>query len=71
MTDPTTASLERVDEAHAETESQVRWLTADEQVSWRAYRTATAMLSDVLAHELEEDCGLSIHEYEVLVRLSE
>ena len=49
----------------------VRWLTADEQVFWRAYRTATAMLSDVIAHELENDSGFSIDEYEVLVRLSE
>lgn len=49
----------------------VRWLTADEQISWRAFRTATAMLNDVLAHELDQQSGLSIHEYEVLVRLSE
>jgi len=49
----------------------VRWLTADEQRAWRAYRDGTARLLDVLAHELEEDSGLSLGEYEVLVRLSE
>jgi len=49
----------------------VRWLTADEQRAWRAYRDGTARLLDVLAHELEQDSGLSLGEYEVLVRLSE
>jgi DNA-binding MarR family transcriptional regulator len=52
-------------------EREVRWLTPDEQVAWRAFRVGTAMLSDVLQHELESQSGLSMHEYEVLVRLSE
>jgi DNA-binding MarR family transcriptional regulator len=51
--------------------TQVRWLTDDEQQSWRSLRVGSAMLNDVLAHELEAQSGLSIHEYEVLVRLSE
>lgn len=66
-TDPTGDAAGGADSA----EPPVRWLTADEQVSWRSFRTATAMLSDVLAHELDQQSGLSIHEYEVLVRLSE
>lgn len=49
----------------------VRWLTADEQRAWRAWRDGTARLLDVLAHDLEQDTGLSLGEYEVLVRLSE
>ncbi len=49
----------------------VRWLSADEQRAWRAWRDGTARLLDVLAHELEQDSGLSLGEYEVLVRLSE
>ncbi|MEN1975501.1 MarR family winged helix-turn-helix transcriptional regulator [Cellulomonas olei] len=49
----------------------VRWLSADEQQAWRAYRDGTARLMDVLAHDLEEQTGLSLGEYEVLVRLSE
>ncbi|GEL96367.1 MarR family winged helix-turn-helix transcriptional regulator [Cellulomonas composti] len=53
------------------TSTEVRWLTADEQRAWRSFRDGTARLSDVLAHELESTCGLSVHEYEVLVRLSE
>ncbi len=70
MTDPTT--VERAPDApDTPPQAPVRWLSADEQLSWRAFRTATAMLSDVLAHELEKDSGLSVHEYEVLVRLSE
>jgi DNA-binding MarR family transcriptional regulator len=55
----------------ADTTTEVRWLTADEQRAWRAYRDGTARLLDVLAHELEQDSGLSLGEYEVLVRLSE
>lgn len=49
----------------------VRWLSADEQRAWRAYRDGTARLLDILAHDLEESSGLSLGEYEVLVRLSE
>lgn len=52
-------------------EDDVRWLSADEQRAWRAYRDGTARLLDVLAHELEQTSGLSLGEYEVLVRLSE
>ncbi|VTR78161.1 MULTISPECIES: MarR family winged helix-turn-helix transcriptional regulator [Cellulomonas] len=55
----------------ATTTEEVRWLSADEQRAWRAYRDGTARLLDVLAHELEQDSGLSLGEYEVLVRLSE
>jgi len=52
-------------------DDDVRWLTAEEQVSWRAYRNGVTLLFDALAHELEAETGLSVHEYEVLVRLSE
>jgi DNA-binding MarR family transcriptional regulator len=53
------------------TPETVQWLTAEQQVLWRAYREGTQRLADVLAHELEAQSGLSTHEYEVLVRLSE
>lgn len=49
----------------------VRWLTPEQQVAWRAYRDGTALLMDALGRELDEDAGLSLAEYEVLVRLSE
>lgn len=52
-------------------QEDVRWLTADEQRAWRAWRDGTARLLDVLAHDLEQATGLSLGEYEVLVRLSE
>ena len=48
-----------------------RWLTVDEQSAWRAYRDGTFLLLRALARELEAGTGLSLHEYEVLVRLSE
>jgi DNA-binding MarR family transcriptional regulator len=48
-----------------------RWLSVDEQRAWRAFRGGVTVLFDALAHELEERTGLSMHEYEVLVRLSE
>lgn len=53
------------------TQQQVHWLDEDQQRWWRAYRDGTARLLDVLGHELERDTGLSLGEYEVLVRLSE
>ncbi|WP_236121630.1 MarR family winged helix-turn-helix transcriptional regulator [Cellulomonas palmilytica] len=67
----TTAPTPSAPSTPAPVEDEVRWLTADEQLSWRSYRNGVAMLNDVLAHELEAETGLSIHEYEVLVRLSE
>ncbi|HEY0118092.1 MAG TPA: MarR family winged helix-turn-helix transcriptional regulator [Cellulomonas sp.] len=49
----------------------VRWLTAEQQRHWRTFRDATVMLLDVLGRDLDERSGLSLHEYEVMVRLSE
>lgn len=55
----------------ASTQEDVRWLTADQQKSWRAYLTGSALLAEALSRQLEADSGLSLSEYEVLVRLSE
>jgi len=49
----------------------VRWLSADEQQSWRSFRDGVTRLFAAIARDLEVDAGLSPHEYEVLVRLSE
>jgi DNA-binding MarR family transcriptional regulator len=49
----------------------VQWLTADEQRAWRAYVRAGTLLSVSLNRQLQADSGLSLPEYEVLVRLSE
>ncbi len=53
------------------TSGEVRWLTDDQQRDWRAFRDGTVLLLDVLGRDLEERSGLSLHEYEVMVRLSE
>ena len=49
----------------------VRWLTAEQQQHWRAFRDGTVLLLEALSRDLEECAGLSTHEYEVMVRLSE
>jgi len=48
-----------------------KWLTAEQQAYWRAYLTATALLQDRLSRELQEAHGISLSDYEILVRLSE
>lgn len=48
----------------------VRWLDADEQIAWRSYLEGVARLNDHLGRKLDE-VGLSLPEYEILVRLSE
>jgi DNA-binding MarR family transcriptional regulator len=47
-----------------------RWLTDDEQRAWRAY----IQLAQLLMRQLDRDLhpfGLSLHDYEILVELSE
>ncbi len=48
-----------------------RWLDADQQVAWRAYLDGTRMLFAELDRQLEADAGISLTDYELLVRLSE
>jgi DNA-binding MarR family transcriptional regulator len=50
--------------------SQPRWLTDEEQRAWRAY----IRLAQLLMRQLDRDLnpfGLSMHDYEILVELSE
>ena len=52
------------------TDGQPRWLSEDEQQAWRA----TVHLSQMLLRQLDRDLtafGLSGHDYEILVELSE
>jgi DNA-binding MarR family transcriptional regulator len=49
----------------------VRWLTEEEQRSWRAYLAASHLLMDQLGRELQRSHGLTHNDYEILVRLSE
>lgn len=49
----------------------VRWLTEEQQRHWRAFLLGSAQLTESLTRQLETDSGLSLSEYEILVRLSE
>jgi DNA-binding MarR family transcriptional regulator len=53
-----------------ETETATRWLTDDEQCTWRTHLE----VNKLLMHQLEKDLqpfGLTINDYEILVNLSE
>jgi DNA-binding MarR family transcriptional regulator len=49
----------------------VRWLDHDQQGCWRAFAVGVTLLLDRLDADLQRAFGLSLTEYEVLVRLSE
>ena len=48
-----------------------RWLSADEEQAWRAFRRLLTTLPARLARDLTADTGLSMTDYEVLSTLSE
>jgi DNA-binding MarR family transcriptional regulator len=48
-----------------------QWLTADQQQSWRAWLSASLLLNDRLNRDMQEQHGLTMADYEILVRLSE
>lgn len=48
-----------------------RWLTPEEQRTWRTLLETMQMLLDGTARQLTRDSGLSHADYEILVRLSE
>jgi len=47
------------------------WLSGEEQAIWRAFLGGTTVLMDQLDRDLRRERGLSMSEYEILVRLSE
>ncbi|MGD9526785.1 MarR family winged helix-turn-helix transcriptional regulator [Pseudonocardia sp.] len=49
----------------------IRWLTADEQRTWRSFLSAGRLFFDLLDRQLQHDAGLPHAYYEILVRLSE
>jgi DNA-binding MarR family transcriptional regulator len=51
--------------------SDVQWLTAQEQRVWRRWLTLNARLSATLQRELQDDAGLSMPDFEVLVHLTD
>lgn len=48
-----------------------RWLTDREQRTWRSYLQMTALLNARMNRDLQNDCGLSVADFAVLVELSE
>lgn len=48
-----------------------RWLSEDEQRYWRSWISANLLLRDRLGRDLQEQCGLTLADYEIMVRLSE
>ena len=48
-----------------------KWLNDEQQKHWRAWIAATTLLSDQLNRELQETNGLTLADYEILVRLSD
>ncbi|WP_131739301.1 MarR family winged helix-turn-helix transcriptional regulator [Actinomadura roseirufa] len=51
--------------------SEPRWLDATQQRDWRAYVDGSVRLSEIMDRDLKTNHGLSVSEYEILVRLSE
>ena len=50
---------------------ETRWLNADQQRAWRALVMGQQLFFDRLDDDLQREFGISLTEYEVLVRLSE
>lgn len=48
-----------------------RWLSAEEMRAWRGYLGLVRLLDDRLNRDLQEESGLALADYEILVRLSE
>jgi DNA-binding MarR family transcriptional regulator len=48
-----------------------RWLTADEQLAWRAFLQASQELFGAVEAQLQRETGMPHTYYEILVRLSE
>ena len=51
--------------------NDTRWLDATQQGAWRSFLGGTTVLMDRLDRDLRTEHGLSMSEYEILVRLSE
>lgn len=47
------------------------WLSAREQALWRGYLAMTGRLQAAMNRQLQQDCGLSLADYDVLVALDE
>jgi DNA-binding MarR family transcriptional regulator len=54
-----------------ETATETPWLSTEQQRVWRSFLGGTTVLTDRLDRDLRSQHGLSMPEYEILVRLSE
>jgi DNA-binding MarR family transcriptional regulator len=52
-------------------DSEPRWLSAEEQRTWRAFLTGTQTLYSAVEAQLQRESGIPLGYYEILVRLSE
>jgi DNA-binding MarR family transcriptional regulator len=52
-------------------DTQVRWLTSEEQKAWRSFLTATQVLLSAVEGQLQRDSAIPHGYYEILVHLSE
>ena len=50
---------------------EVRWLSPAEQETWRAFLAATRLLFEELERQLQQEAGIPVTYYEILVALSE
>lgn len=48
-----------------------RWLSHEEQALWRAWLTAITLVPERLNRELQDEYGITLADYDILVRLSE
>jgi|ERR1700682_3242287 len=48
-----------------------RWLSGEQQQVWRGYLAMVTRLQAAMNRQLQQDCGLSLADYDVLVELSE
>ncbi|MCP2338009.1 MarR family winged helix-turn-helix transcriptional regulator [Actinomadura rupiterrae] len=51
--------------------TEPRWLGASQQRDWRAFVDGSVRLTEIMDRDLKTKHGLSVSEYEILVRLSE
>jgi DNA-binding MarR family transcriptional regulator len=47
------------------------WLTEEQQQIWRAYLEMVSRLHSAMHHQLQQDCELSLADYDVMVALSD
>lgn len=48
-----------------------KWLTSEQQLEWRAFLSVLSLLPDQFSRDLQDKHGLTMSDYEILVRLSE